>query len=54
MEAEQHPMSSPMKQLMVKILQHFTGIMNQGLDYLEEVDSDYERAGLTRRRVNET
>ena len=40
-----------MKQLTVKILQHFIREMNRGLDYLEEVDPDYERAGLTRRRV---
>ena len=50
-EAEQHPTAPPMKQLIMKILQHFLGIMNQGLYYLEKVDPDYERAGLARRRV---
>ena len=42
-EAEQHLTTPPMKQLTMKILQHFSGIINQGLDYLEEVDPDYER-----------
>ena len=50
-EAEQHPTAPLTKQLTFKILQRLLGIMNQGLDYLEEVDPDYERAGLTRCRV---
>ena len=50
-EAEQHPMAPVTKQLTMKILQHFIGIMTQELDYLEEVDPDYRRAGLMRRRV---
>ena len=50
-EADQHPTAPSTKQLTGKILQHFLGIMNQGLDYLEEADRYYERAGLTRRRV---
>ena len=33
-EAEQHLTVPPTKQLTVKILQRFIGIMNQGLDYL--------------------
>ena len=53
-EAEQHPMVPLMKQLIMKILQCFTGIMIQGLGYLEEVDPDYERAELTRRRIMAT
>ena len=51
MEAEQHPMVPLMKQLTMKILQCFTGIKIQGLGYLEEVDPDYKRAELTRRRI---
>ena len=50
-EAEQHPTAPITKQLTMKILQRFTEIMIQGLDYLEEVDPDYERAGLTRHTV---
>ena len=51
-EAEQHPMApSTTKQLTVKILQCFFKIINQGMDYLEEVDPDFEQAGLTKRRV---
>ena len=46
-EAEQYP-TAP---LTMKILQCFSGIMNQGLNYLEEVDPDYEWAGLMKRRV---
>ena len=54
MEAEQHPTMPSTKQLTVKILQHFLVMMNQGLDYLEEMDPDYKRAGLTRCRVMAT
>ena len=50
-EVEQHPMAPLTKQLTKKILQCFLGITNQGLDYLEEVEHDYEWAGLTRCRV---
>ena len=39
------------EQLMVKILQRFFGIINQGMGYLEKVDPDIEWAGLARRRV---
>ena len=50
MEAEQHPMApSTMKQLTV--LQHFYGLINQVMNYLEEVDPDVEQAGLSRRKV---
>ena len=43
-EAEQHPTApSTTKQLIVKILQRFFGIINQGMDYLQEVDPDVER-----------
>ena len=51
MEAEQHPTVPPTKQLTVPILQCFFGMLNDTLDYLEEMDPDYERAGFARRRV---
>ena len=35
----------------VKILQGFFGLLNQALDYMEEMDPNYERAGLKRRRM---
>ena len=48
-EAEQHPMAPSMtKQLTVKILQLFYGLINQAM---EEVDPDVERVGLSRRRM---
>ena len=51
-EAEQHPTASlTTKQLTVKILQHFYGMLKDVMDYLEEVDPDVERAGLSRRKV---
>ena len=50
-ENEQHSTAPLTKQLSMKILQRFLGIMTQGLDYLEEVDPDYQWAGLMRRRV---
>ena len=50
-EAEQHPTAPLMKQLTVPILQRFFGMLNDMLDYLEEVDPDHKRAGLTRRKV---
>ena len=47
-EAEQHPtMPLTTKQLTVKIRQCFFGIINQGMDYLEEVDPDFQ-SGLLR------
>ena len=51
MEAEQHPTASVTKKLTLSILQRFLGMLNDTLDYLEEVDPDYERAGLARRRM---
>ena len=51
MEAEQHPMVPPTKQLTLSILQRFFGMPNEVPDYLEEVEPDYERAGLTRHRT---
>ena len=52
MEAEQFP-TAPLttKQLMVKVLQRFYGMLNDVMDYLEEVDPDVEWAGLSRRKV---
>ena len=51
-EAEQHPMAPlTTKQLTVIILQRYFGIINQGMDHLEEVDPDFERAGIARRRA---
>ena len=35
----------------VKILQGFFGLLNQALDYMEEMDPDYERVGLRRHRM---
>ena len=51
MEAEQHPTAPVTKKLMLSILQRFFGMLNEALAYLEEVDPDYERAGLTRHRM---
>ena len=48
-EAEQHLTAPVTKKLMLLILQHFFGMLNDMLEYLEEVDPDYEQAGLTRR-----
>ena len=50
-EAEQHPTAPLTKQLTTKILKRLLGIINQGLDYLEEVNPDYEQAGFMRRGV---
>ena len=50
-DAEQHPTAPVTKKMTVKILQGFFGLLNQVLDYIEEMDPDYERAGLTRRRM---
>ena len=50
-EAEQHPTAPPMKKMTVKILQGVFGLLNQVLDYMEEMDPDYEQAGLTRCRM---
>ena len=50
MEAEQNPTAPPTK-MMVKILQVFYGLLNQALDYMEEMDPDNEQAGLKRRRM---
>ena len=51
-EAEQYPAAPlTMKQLTVKILQCFYELINQAMDYLEEVDPDVEEAGLSRHRV---
>ena len=50
-EVEQYPMATLTKQLTMSILQRFFGMLNEALDYLDEVDHDYERAGLTRRRM---
>ena len=41
---QQPPAPSTTKQLTVKILQRFYGMLNQAMDYLEEVDPDVERA----------
>ena len=51
-EAQQQPRAlSTTKQLIVKILQRFYGMLNQVMDYLEEVDPDIEQTGLSRRKV---
>ena len=50
MEAEQHPTAPQPKQMAVKILQDFYGLLNQALDYME-MDPDNERVGLVRRRM---
>ena len=51
-EAEQHPTAPSMtKQLTVKILQCFYGMLNDMMDYLEEVDPDVERAESSRHKV---
>ena len=51
-EAQQQPTAaSTTKQLTVKILQCFYGMLNKAMDYLEEVYSDVERAGLLRCKV---
>ena len=42
---------STMKCLTVKSLQRFYRIPNQAMDYLEEMDSNVERAGLARHKV---
>ena len=47
-QAEQHPMAPLTKQLTLSILQRFFGMLNEVLDYLEEVDPNYERLGLTK------
>ena len=39
------------KQLTEKILQRFYGMLDDEMDYLEEVDPDFEWAGLSRRKV---
>ena len=49
-EAEQHPTVPQSKQMTVKILQSFYGLLNQVLDYMEEMDPENERVGLVRRR----
>ena len=52
MGAEQHPTApSTTKQLTVKIMQHFYGLINQVMDYLEEVNPDIKWAGLSRRKL---
>ena len=51
-EAAQYPTApSKMKQLTVKILQCFYGMINQVKDYLEEVEPDVKRARLSRCKV---
>ena len=50
-EAEQHPTTPVTKKLTLSILQRFFGVLNDTLDYLEEVGPDYKRAGLTRHRM---
>ena len=50
-EAEQHPTAPVTKTLTLSILQHFFGTLNDTLNYLEEVDLDYEQAGLTRHKM---
>ena len=53
MEAEQHPTVPQPKQMTVKILQGFYRLLQKTLDYMEEMDPDYEQSGLKRRRVLE-
>ena len=50
-EAEQHPTASVTKQMTIEILQEFYTLLNQTMDYMENMDPNYERAGLNRRRV---
>ena len=51
MEAEQYPTASMTKQMTIKILQGFYTLLNKTLEYKEEMDPDYERSGVTRRRM---
>ena len=50
-EAEQHPTEPLTKQMIIDILQAFHSLLNQTMDYMGNIDPDYERAGLNRRRV---
>ena len=50
-EAKQHLTAPITKKMTVTILQGFFGLLNQALDYMEEMDTDHEQAGLTRRRM---
>ena len=50
--AQQQPtVPSTTKQLTVKILQRFYRMLNEGMDYLEDVNPDVEWARLSRRKV---
>ena len=52
MEAQQQPMAPlTKKHLTVKNLQRFYAKLNNAMDYLEEIDRNVERTGLSRRRV---
>ena len=50
-EAEQHPTAPMTKQMTIEILQGLQLLLNQTMDYMENMDSDYEKAGLNRQRV---
>ena len=51
MEAEQHSTAPQTKKMTIKFLQGFFGLLNEALDYMEEMDPDYKQAGLTRHRM---
>ena len=50
-EAEQLPTAPLIKQMTVTILQGFYALLHNTLDYMEEMDPDYEWLGLKRCRV---
>ena len=52
-EAGQQPTAPQTKEMTNDILQGFHGLLHQTMDYIENMDPDFERSGLKRRQVME-
>ena len=52
-EAGQQPTVPQTKEMTINILQGFHGLLHQTMDYMENMDPDFERSGLKRWQVME-
>ena len=53
MEAGQQPTAPWTKEMTIDILQGLHGLLHQTMDYMENMDPDFERSGLKRCQLME-